>query len=109
MNNRQKEKGITLIALAVTIVVMLILAGVTIVTLNGKNGIITQSAKSKEANEIGKVEEIAKLEYTNLIMEKQIDAVGEEVTLENIKEKMKEQGYEIEEKDGKSYINIQNI
>lgn len=106
MNNRQKEKGITLIALAVTIVVMLILAGVTIVTLNGKNGIITQSAKSKEANEIGKVEEIAKLEYTNLIMEKQIDAVGEEVTLENIKEKMKEQGYEIEEKDGKSYIKI---
>ena len=77
MNNRQKEKGITLIALAVTIVVMLILAGVTIVTLNGENGIITQSAKSKEANEIEKVEEIAKLEYTNLIMEKQIDAVGE--------------------------------
>lgn len=29
MNNRQKEKGITLIALAVTIVVMLILAGIT--------------------------------------------------------------------------------
>ena len=106
MNNRQKEKGITLIALAVTIVVMLILAGVTIVTLNGENGIITQSAKSKEANEIEKVEEIAKLEYTNLIMEKQIDAVGDEVTLENIKEKMKEQGYEIEEKDGKSYIKI---
>ena len=86
MNNRKKEKGITLIALAVTIIVMLILAGVAIATLTGENGIISQATKSKERNDIGKVEEIAKLEYGNLIIEKQMDAVGEEVTLEEVQE-----------------------
>ena len=106
MNIRKKQKGITLIALAVTIIVMLILAGVTIATLTGENGIITQATKSKERNDIGKVEEIAKLEYGNLIIEKQMDAVGEEVTLEEVKKRMEEQGYETAEKDGKSYIKI---
>ena len=38
-----KNKGVTLIALAVTIVVMLILAGVTISVLNGENGIVKQA------------------------------------------------------------------
>ena len=42
----KKEKGITLIALVVTIVVLLILAGVSINLVIGNNGIIT---KSKEA------------------------------------------------------------
>ena len=36
----QKEKGITLIALVVTIIVLLILAGVTIAALSGDNGIL---------------------------------------------------------------------
>ena len=45
-NILKKEKGITLIALVVTIVVLLILAGVSINLVIGNNGIIT---KSKEA------------------------------------------------------------
>ena len=36
------NEGITLIALVITIVVLLILAGVTISTLIGENGIITR-------------------------------------------------------------------
>ena len=36
------EKGITLIALIVTVVVLLILAGITIVALNGDNGILVK-------------------------------------------------------------------
>ena len=44
-------KGITLIALVVTIVVLLILAGVTIATLTGDNGIITQALEAKEKTE----------------------------------------------------------
>lgn len=46
------KDGITLITLAVTIVIMLILAGTTINAFTWKNGII---ARSKEANEEGKV------------------------------------------------------
>ena len=37
------NKGITLIALVITIIVLLILAGVTISTLMGENGVITRS------------------------------------------------------------------
>ena len=45
---KEQKDGITLIALVVTIVVLLILAGVSILMLTGENGIITQSSKAKE-------------------------------------------------------------
>ena len=48
----RKEKGITLIALVVTIVVLLILAGVSIAMLTGEDGIIKQAQKAKEETEI---------------------------------------------------------
>ena len=43
-----QEKGITLIALVVTIVVLLILAGVSIAALSGDNGILQNATKAKE-------------------------------------------------------------
>ncbi len=42
-----KKKGITLIALIITIVILLILAGVTISFVVGDNGVVTQAQKSK--------------------------------------------------------------
>ena len=54
---KNKEKGITLIALVVTIVVLLILAGVSISMLIGENGIITQAQKAKLETRGGEVEE----------------------------------------------------
>ena len=54
---RKNERGITLIALVVTIVVLLILAGVSISMLTGENGIITQAQESKLQTEIGKEKE----------------------------------------------------
>ena len=45
----KRTKGITLIALVITIVVILILAGVTIATLTGDNRIITKSTDSKRS------------------------------------------------------------
>ena len=45
--NKKTAKGITLIALVITIIVLLILAGVSIATLTGQNGILTQADKSK--------------------------------------------------------------
>ena len=58
---RKKNKGITLIALVITIVVLLILAGVTIATLTGDNGILTRAQEAKE-----KTEEAAKREEAEL-------------------------------------------
>ena len=44
-------KGITLIALVITIIVLLILAGVSIAMLTGENGILTQAQKAKNETE----------------------------------------------------------
>ena len=52
-----KNKGITLIALVVTIVVLLILAGITISLVFGKNGVIQKAQDSKEQTEIGEIRE----------------------------------------------------
>ena len=46
-NTKRKNEGITLIALVITIIVLLILAGVTIATLMGDNGILTKATEAK--------------------------------------------------------------
>ena len=51
------KNGITLIALVITIIVLLILAGVTIATLTGDNGILTKAQSAKEKNAQKTVEE----------------------------------------------------
>lgn len=50
-NQLRGKKGITLIALVITIIVLLILAGVTIVTLTGDNGILKKVGDARNNNE----------------------------------------------------------
>ena len=54
---KQKNEGITLIALVVTIVVLLILAGITISLVFGQNGVIKKAQDSKEETAIGEMRE----------------------------------------------------
>ena len=66
MNNTIKNKikqknGITLIALVITIIVLLILAGVSIAMLTGQNGILTQAQNAKTTTEDKSAEEKIKL------------------------------------------------
>ena len=56
-----KEKGITLIALVITIIVLLILAGVSIAMLTGQNGILTQAQNAKTTTANKSAEEKVKL------------------------------------------------
>ena len=49
--NKQNNRGITLIALVITIIVLLILAGVSISMLTGTNGILTQAQNAKQVTE----------------------------------------------------------
>ena len=65
-----KEKGITLIALIVTIIVLLILAGVTIATITGNRGII---GKAKDATS----------KYTQRQAEEQVAILMQEYAMEN--------------------------
>ena len=57
MNFMHRKNGITLIALVVTIVVLLILAGITISLVFGSNGVIQKAQDSKEQTEIGEMRE----------------------------------------------------
>lgn len=75
-----KQKGITLIALVITIIVLLILAGISIAMLTGENGILSKAKKAEEQTRIAQYKEQieiikaeTRLEYNN------------EVTLEKLK------------------------
>lgn len=55
----RNERGITLIALVVTIVVLLILAGVTITYALGSNGLFTNAQKAELNSELGNIRDYA--------------------------------------------------
>ena len=61
----RKNRGITLIALVITIIVLLILAGVSIAMLTGNNGILTQAKLAKENTALAKKDEENKLAKNN--------------------------------------------
>ena len=61
--NFKNKKGITLIALVITIVVLLILAGVSIAMLTGNNGILGQANRAKVEQSHGAVKEAISLAY----------------------------------------------
>ena len=66
----KNKRGITLIALVVTIVVLLILAGTSIAMLTGDNGIFSRAKEAKTKNEEATAREKLEIELTNLITEK---------------------------------------
>ena len=60
-NTLRRNKGITLIALVVTIIVLLILAGISIAMLTGQNGILNRAAEAKEKTRIAQEDDSQKL------------------------------------------------
>ena len=65
----KQAKGITLIALVITIIVLLILAGVSIAMLTGQNGILTQATNAKVEQSHGAVREGIALAYNEYQIE----------------------------------------
>ena len=85
INNGKKEHGITLLALVVTIIVLLILAGITIGAITGDDGIINKAKESKRESEIAQWEERidtaiinAENKYRDPTLEDVIDELYEE-------------------------------
>lgn len=79
---RKSNKGITLIALVITIIILLILVGVTILTLNGENGILGKSQTAKEETNKQTATEIIQLKITNI----QIETYGEKQQMPSLQE-----------------------
>ena len=69
MKKLKNKNGVTLIALAVTIIIMLILAGVTISMLTGNSGITTNASKAKTKSYLADIKE----EYELYLSEKRMD------------------------------------
>ena len=80
-NKNQMSKGITLIALVITIIVLLILAGVSISMLIGENGILKQASDAKVMTNLSKVDEAIKLYKSNKKIEKLVDEENSEVVM----------------------------
>ena len=79
---KKKEEGITLIALAITIIVLLILAGVTLGSIRDHNGVIEQSKETAQnAQKESIIEKIKADIYTEKTKKGREKAIDE---LENI-------------------------
>ena len=87
-NVLKEKKGITLIALVITIIVLLILAGVSIAMLTGDNGILTQASKAKDENIKGQEKEQIRLAMQSKKMEKIADNVERTVTAEELQNQL---------------------
>ena len=93
----KNEKGITLVALVITIIVLLILAGVTLSMVMGDSGIFGKANSAKEKTQLSNAEETIRLE----VLENQVKSVSGEVALTNeqlkkeIAKKLTEQGYTV--------------
>ena len=79
------NKGITLIAMVVTIIVLVVLAGISLNLVIGKNGIMTRAKEQKEAQAIADVTERLELKKADVSFESEkgnvpLDAYIEEVT-----------------------------
>ena len=83
-NMKRDSKGITLIALVITIIVLLILAGVTIATLTGENGILTRATDAREQTELADEKEKVELSATGALTK----ANGGEISQENLEEEL---------------------
>lgn len=77
----KNQKGITLIALVITIIVLLILAGVSIAMLTGPNGLLTRAGNAKDdtlkAEAVEKANMEAQAQLTNALAGRVFDSVDD--------------------------------
>ena len=106
----KREKGITLIALVITIIIMLILAGVIISSVTSNKGILSRAKDSREVYDESKAEEQVRLLMNEYAMASaEAGTKGETLTLEDYLKEKKADGtiteYEVKS-DGSSRITI---
>ena len=73
---KNDQRGITLIALVVTIIVLMIISGITVATLMGDNGIIKRAGDAKETQRAAAVEDEVKLAISENAMIDQLNSVN---------------------------------
>ena len=84
----KEQKGITLVALVITIIVLLILAGVTIAALSGQNGILTNASNSQKNTAMSEAKEAFTMAVNTILTNKAAGTTPSDLTLVNIKSEM---------------------
>ena len=79
MKKFRKDKGITLIALVVTIIVLLILAGISISMLTGQNGILNRAGEAKESTQQTQEDEQTAINNTSNFINSYVNGKSYEV------------------------------
>ena len=95
----KRNKGITLIALVVTIIVLLILAGISIQMLVGEGGILTNAKDARDRTNIQDIMEQVQMD----IAAKKLEKNGEDITEDELKSILKKYG-ELLGKEGQSIL-----
>ena len=80
LDNKKEPNGITLISLIITIIVLLILAGVAIATLTGENGLLNKVQNARDETKKSQATETMNLKITNI----QISSYTENQQLPNL-------------------------
>ena len=97
--NKDKVSGITLIALVITIIVLLILAGVSIAMLTGDNGILNQASKATKETERAEAKELAQMDIAAYQSDKMQKGENAELNDIIVKEILTGKDYVLEAKD----------
>ena len=98
-NKSNQEKGITLIALVVTIIVLMILAAVGIATLTGDNGILTRAQEAKDITKKVEIEEQLRLAQLSAKIKKE----GGDITIGEYLQESTEEKVDLAEGDTSKY------
>ena len=92
MVKTKETKGITLIALVVTIIILMILAGVTVSSLTSENGVINKAVLAKKMTETSNEQEAIELDVTLANMENRLDNSNRYYVGENLYDRTLENG-----------------
>lgn len=101
-------KGITLISLVITIILLIILAGIVINIAVGENGIIKIAKQTRENYNKASIKEELELELLN-IQTKKYEETGKKASLEEVKELINKNKYEVNIEEGSSWAQIEDI
>ena len=104
MKKRFIEKGITLVALVVTVIVLLILAGVTLNLLLGENGLLNKAGKASDMQVAANEKEALQMALAELEIAKSKKEI-EEITAYILERQLKQDGYNVSvTSDGEVYL-----
>ena len=101
----KQKNGITLITLVITIIVLLILAGVSIATLTGNNGILTQAQKASKETKIAEEKEQIGLAWNGATAVKQAQGA---ITASDIESQLSQNGVTNAEVSGDIVIKFED-